>query len=641
MELYNPALTRKTMNTPQHRLTQPARLYQNLNLRILISVVAAMMLIIGCGLWMLYWQEQQSINADVTARVEGACQVLDNNLNEDTNALNGFLQLISRNENLQDAWLDQNREELLRLALPIYQQLHASNRVTHFYFINLDRTCALRVHRPSDSGDTIKRHTLQQAADRAQSSSGIELGKYGHFTLRVVSPWIVDGQLVGYIELGEEIEHITPQLSKSMGVEVVITIEKEHLNRGHWETGLKILERRGDWSQLSKLVIIDKTIEHVPAALTSLINTGNLDNTTVTFTEHTTRKIYHGGSVPLKDVSDQQVGHLIILRDISTQTAALHKMAGLLLLVGCIVGTALFSICLLYISALRKTSCQLIETAHQSGKAEIATSVLHNVGNVLNSVNVSASLIQNNVTNSSSKNLGKAVEVIEHHLTDLGEFVTNDERGKHLPRFLIDVSEELSTEEDEILDEINSLIRNIDHIRTIVEAQQKHAKDNEGFVEKFSVIELMEDAININLASMERHSVKIQRNYSGIDRIVTNKQLLLQVFINLINNAKYACLESNHQEHQITLGIQPLGKDRVMIKIEDNGMGIDRENLTKIFAHGFTTRQEGHGFGLHSAALAATELGGSLVANSEGPGTGAIFILEIPYRPTGAKLCKT
>ncbi|WP_197995823.1 cache domain-containing protein [Gimesia algae] len=629
------------MNTPQHPMVQPSRHYQNLNLKILISVVAAIMLLIGCRLWMLYWQEQQSINADVKKRVKGASHVLDNNLNEDANTLRGFLQFISSNKSLQDAWLNQNREELLQLALPIYKNLNASNRVTHFYFMNLDRSCVLRVHRPGDFGDTIDRYTMQQAASSAQSSSGIELGKYGHFTLRVVSPWIVDGQLVGYIELGEEIEHITPQLSKNMDIDVVFAIEKEYLNREHWETGLKILNRPGDWSQLSKYVIIDKSIEHIPAALTSLINSGNLEKTPVSFTDHTTQKDYHGGSVPLKDVSDQQVGRLIVLRDISAQTAELHKMAGLLLIGGCIVGTGLFSICLLYISALQKTSWQLIQTAHQAGKAEIATSVLHNVGNVLNSVNVSASLIQNNVNNSSSKNLGKAVEVIEHHLTDLGQFVTHDERGKHLPRFLIDVSHELSSEEDKILDEINSLIRNIDHIKTIVEAQQKHAKDKEGFVEIVSLIELMEDAININIASMERHSVKIQRNYSDIDRIVTDKQLLLQIFINLINNAKYACLESNHQEHQITLGIQPLGKERVMIKIEDNGMGIDSKNLTKIFAHGFTTRQGGHGFGLHSSALAATELGGSLVANSQGPGTGAIFTLEIPYRLTGAKLCKT
>lgn len=623
----------------QHSLLPPARLYHNLKLRILIPVVLAMMVILGCGLFGMYWQDHQAIDADVSARVKGAQQVLANQLDEDASLLIGFQQFLIDNEKLQQAWLSKDREELLRQAAPIYEKINRSNRVTHFYFIDLDQTCFLRVHRPTQFGDTINRQTMNQVATTGKITYGIELGKFGHFTLRVVQPWFVDGKHVGYIELGEEIEHITPKLSDILGVQVVFAIEKEYLNRALWEKGLQILGHTGDWDLLSNFVIIDKTIETVPPNLLPLIDASGNKNRQVSLTDQSTGKLYRGGIMPLMDASNQRVGSLVIMKDITLQTAELHKMAGLLLFVGVIVGGVLFAVCYIYITSLRNVSKQLIETAHQAGKAEIATSVLHNVGNVLNSVNVSAGLIQDNVLKSSTNNLTKAIDVMEQHLDDIGDYVTRDNRGKHLPRFLIDVSNQISTEEDEILEEVNSLIRNIDHIKAVVASQQKNAKGAAGIVEEFSLVELLEDAININTASMERHSVKITLNFDEIGKIVSDKQLLLQIVVNLISNAKYACIESGHQKHQITVRLKRRENDRIAIEVQDNGMGITAENLTKIFSHGFTTRKEGHGFGLHSAILTAEELGGSLAATSDGPGTGSTFTLEIPYQKAGTFLC--
>lgn len=625
--------------TTQQSSLHPVRLYHNLKLRILLPVVIAMVLVLSCGLFGLYWQDRQAIDTDVHAHINGSRKALTNQLDEDAALLIGFQQFLTDNEKLQEAWLSKDREELLRQAAPIYEKINTSNRVTHFYFIDLDQVCFLRVHRPSQFGDTIRRETMKQAVSTGKTTYGIELGKFGHFTLRVVKPWFVNGKHVGYIELGEEIGHITPNLSEILDVQVIFAIEKRCLDRRQWEQGLTILGHTGDWNQLSNFVIIDQTITTVPPALLSLIDAGKNENTLVTFTDPSDQKSYRGGILPLMDAGKQQVGSLVIMKDITQQTAELHKMAGLLLIVGIIVGGALFTVCYIYMTSLRDVSKKLIETAHQAGKAEIATSVLHNVGNVLNSVNVSAGLIQNSMLQSSANNLTKAINVMEQHLDEIGDYVTRDERGKHLPRFLIDVSHQISTEEETILEEINSLIRNIDHIKAVVASQQKNAKGTAGIIEEFSLIELMEDAININTASMERHSVKIIRKLDDIGPIVSDKQLLLQIIVNLISNAKYACMESGNKKHLLTVRLNRKGKDRVVIEVQDNGIGIIEENLTKIFAHGFTTRKEGHGFGLHSAILAANELGGSLVATSDGPGTGATFTLEIPYQQAGTFLC--
>ena len=108
---------------------------------------------------------------------------------------------------------------------------------------------------------------------------------------------------------------------------------------------------------------------------------------------------------------------------------------------------------------------------------------------------------------------------------------------------------------------------------------------------------------------------------------------MLQILVNLIRNAKYALDDRGHSDKRMTLRIGLNGNNTVKIAVIDNGIGIPAEHLTRIFEHGFTTRKEGHGFGLHNGALAAKDLGGSLTAHSDGPGKGAMFTLELPLRP--------
>jgi len=284
---------------------------------------------------------------------------------------------------------------------------------------------------------------------------------------------------------------------------------------------------------------------------------------------------------------------------------------------------------------------QLVDTLRRVDKAEIATSVLHNVGNVLNSVNVSASLVQDKTRESGVSSLVKAVSIMEQRLDDLGTYVTEDERGKHLPRFLIDVSRQIAGDEEIILNEVNSLIGNIDHIKTIVSTQQTYASGVSGVVEEVSLAELLEDAIRINTASMKRHAVEIIRQFDDMASVLVDKQKLLQIVVNLISNAKYACMESDNEVCRLVVSLRRSGEDRVSVEVQDNGIGIAAENLTCIFAHGFTTRDEGHGLGLHSAALATEELDGSLTAFSDGPGAGATFTLELPYQRAEVSVCTT
>jgi PAS domain S-box-containing protein len=271
---------------------------------------------------------------------------------------------------------------------------------------------------------------------------------------------------------------------------------------------------------------------------------------------------------------------------------------------------------------------QLLETSRQAGMAEVATSVLHNVGNVLNSVNVSCSLISSTVRRSSSNLVVQLAELLREHADDLATFLTADPRGQKVPEFLGKVAERINGEQTMLIQETTQLSEHIAHIKEIVAMQQSYGSIS-AVKEQVQVSDLVEDSLRMNAGALTRHEVKAIRDYADVPTITVEKHKVLQILVNLIRNAKYACDESDKADKQITLQISNV-QDRVQISVMDNGVGIPRENLTRIFNHGFTTRKGGHGFGLHSAVLAAQELGGSLKVHSDGLGAGATFTLEIP-----------
>lgn len=274
---------------------------------------------------------------------------------------------------------------------------------------------------------------------------------------------------------------------------------------------------------------------------------------------------------------------------------------------------------------------KLLQTSRSAGMAEVASGVLHNVGNVLNSVNVSANVVIENVRNSKQAGLRKASAMMREHASDLGAFLTTDEKGKQLPSYLAKLSEHLSIEQAAAIKELESLCKNIDHIKDIVAMQQNYARVS-GMVESLNLSDLVEDSLRMNAAALARHDVQVVKNFEPVPEIATDKHKVLQILVNLIRNAKYACDEANPPTKRLTVSTRQAGKNSAQIIVSDNGIGIPAENLTRIFSHGFTTRKGGHGFGLHSAALAAKELGGSLMVHSDGPGTGATFTLEIPIK---------
>lgn len=285
---------------------------------------------------------------------------------------------------------------------------------------------------------------------------------------------------------------------------------------------------------------------------------------------------------------------------------------------------------------LEITYKKLIETAHSAGMAEVAANVLHNVGNALNSINVSAAVVTEKITNSEIANLAKLAELLSRHSADMAEFLTNDPQGRHIPTYLAEVSSHLSVQQAETVEKLHSLMKNVEYVKDIVKMQQQYT--GIGTQQDCVLLnELIENAIEINNAGLERQNIEVIREYDDIGNILIDKQRTLQILVNLIDNAEYALSKSDKKPKLLKIRTARNGATKVKIEVTDNGVGINPADLDAIFENGYTTKQDGHGFGLHSSLLAAKDMQAALTAESEGLNQGATFILELPLRKTEVK----
>ena len=273
----------------------------------------------------------------------------------------------------------------------------------------------------------------------------------------------------------------------------------------------------------------------------------------------------------------------------------------------------------------------LLDVSRQAGMAEVATGLLHNVGNTLNSVNVSANLVTERIRNSRVVGLTRVAELLSEHAGDPRAFFSTDPRGQQLPAYLIALAGKVAEERQSLLNEQQLLTEGLEHVKSIVSMQQAHARFA-GMVEQVLVPRLIDDALRLHSVSFERQGIEIHREYAEVPPILLDRHKLLQILLNLLSNARHALLDSERADKRLAIRVLKPAEDRLCIQVSDNGVGISPEGLTRLFTQGFTTKKNGHGFGLHISALAATEMEGSLTGSSAGPGQGATFTIELPLR---------
>jgi tetratricopeptide (TPR) repeat protein len=280
------------------------------------------------------------------------------------------------------------------------------------------------------------------------------------------------------------------------------------------------------------------------------------------------------------------------------------------------------------LAELREIQKTLVEVAHRAGMAEIATGVLHNVGNVLNSVKVSSQFLKERVEDSKVKGLEKVVNLFKEYEHDLGSYITSDERGKMLPKYLIKLVETLKEEQDIYLEELINLNTGISHVEEIVAVQQDYAGVS-GITEMILLTRMMDDVVKMYHDSFSVYKIKIYKNYSKVSPILIEKGKLMQVFVNILKNAEESLIMKSEGDKVVTINISE-DKESQKVEIIDNGVGIKEEDLESIFLYGFSTKEHSKGFGLHTSALTVAEFDGKIFANSDGKDKGAKFTIIIP-----------
>ena len=320
---------------------------------IIIPMCVALVGLLTAAILFIYRLQRMHIDQKVRAHLESVQEISQSHLTGISLTLSGIMEFIKENKPLQNAWLMQDRNALLQHANRIFKHILTNLHITHFYFINPNRVCFLRIHKPEYYGDTIRRCTLERSGRNMTPASGMELGPLGTLTLRVVHPWWINGKMTGYIELGVEIENMAPKLKRILGSDLIFTVSKNYLDRNSWGEGLKMMGRSGDWNKFSDFVVISQTLPEIPREIYQFMQQRDGDREKHIFNVSNGLQQYNGGFVPLIDAGNNVIGDIIVLTDITEEAGLLRALSATMMATGA-VGAALFIIFYVFVGRIER-----------------------------------------------------------------------------------------------------------------------------------------------------------------------------------------------------------------------------------------------------------------------------------------------
>lgn len=325
-----------------------------LKTKILFPLSLVFGLLLSAFAYIEYINLQNEFSHDVERHLDGVQELFEKQIESETELLSTILELVAKDEGLQKAWETKDRNFLLQLSAPLLKEMGAKHRITHFYFHNPDRTNFLRVYDPDRFGDVVNRFTLREAVRTGQNSAGIELGKLGTLTLRVLHPWQIKGKIVGYIEMGEEIDHIIEKLHNILDVELYISIYKNFLKEENWKAGMRLFNRQNDWDLSPYAVIVSQSINNVPKSLNVFLEKGKHDYMEMaTDLKLSINQLnYRVGVVPLFDAGEREIGDMIILYDVTEHLSSFKKTILLNVSYSALAGLLLFIIFSVFLGKL-------------------------------------------------------------------------------------------------------------------------------------------------------------------------------------------------------------------------------------------------------------------------------------------------
>jgi PAS domain S-box-containing protein len=299
---------------------------KKLRLKTWILIPAAVLLAVPLvGFLYVVWNLQEyHLNRDFSSCLKSSDILLKDHVAADTKVLSAALEVLCRDENLQAVWRQHDRNLLESCTKTLFKEMREKYDVTHFYFHEQDGICFLRVHQPERFGDVIKRQTLVQSRKTGRLASGVELGALGTLTLRVVKPWTIDGQVAGYLELGEEIGQIHRNIAEELGVDVAILLDKKLLDRKGWESGMPLHDRSTNWDDLPDEVVVECHPAGISPELLAKLAAYPNDELNAPAEIDLHGVSYLAGARELHDFSGRDVGRIVLFQNIAPQRAELR-----------------------------------------------------------------------------------------------------------------------------------------------------------------------------------------------------------------------------------------------------------------------------------------------------------------------------
>jgi signal transduction histidine kinase/ActR/RegA family two-component response regulator len=598
-----------------------------LSLAFLFVLLAA----VGC----IYWLQLRHIEQTINTRLTGIEHLIPKLLVKEAEALEVLLDILVEDKKLQQAWLNGDRESLYQQTSPLLENIRSRYGITHFYFMQPDRSCFLRVHHPQAHGDLINRFTMMEAARTGNLVVGAELGKFEAFTLRVVKPWFIDGKLSGYIELGEEIVNLTHVLQRILGVDLVLTLAKPLLDRQEWEKGRELFNSSRNWGDFPSFVVADQTFGQLPPALVDILRyTKNLtDDQRLSFSTDDARE-YRGRIAPLYDAGGQRIGQMLVLHEISREVENLNKaifiIAGLTLAAGGI----LFFFFNLFAGRIDRTlnrsfnalEHEITERRQTEEELQRYQEQLHELVETrtveLKEINQKAEAERQRAQRLES--IGLLAGGIAHDFNNILTAILGN-----IALAMIYLQPESKATAKLLLAEKASV-----RARGLAQQLLTFAKGGAPVKKILPVPHLLQEPVLLALrGSTVKGEFQLQENLWPVE---VDEGQFSQVISNLVINAVQAmpgggllktAAANEIVDRENSLGLTA-GKF-VRIAISDQGCGIPKEYLDKIYDPYFTTKETGSGLGLAICYSIIKKHGGTITVDSI-PGKGSTFLLYLP-----------
>ena len=309
---------------------------------ILVPVAIAILVFLTSSLILISWLQKKNVRDGVKAYLQSTRVLYESSLREETKLIQALLNFYGKDRQLSALFKKRDRQALLAYANPLFTEIKNKYGITHFYFIDPDQRCFLRLYNPDHFGDKIERFTLSQAVKTGELHSGVDLGYSGTLSLRVDFPWVVEGQLLGYIELGKEVDSFMPNLSSILGVEVVLLVETRFLERNRWDEGQRLLGHQGVWDEIPGYVVVGRTIRGLPRNLERLLSGTREDDGEALFNVTYEKRHYRAGVTPLFTADGQEVGIIVAMKDFSAAEHSMQMLTGMLISLVVIMSGFLF-----------------------------------------------------------------------------------------------------------------------------------------------------------------------------------------------------------------------------------------------------------------------------------------------------------